>query len=87
MDNGNTDMNAIRNAIEEAKSVTDKPSFIKVPSLHAKLLFLNLEQEYDGGTLHSLLSLYAVFWLVRLCIFSVSTQLCGCDSEHLQPCL
>lgn len=30
---GNTDLNSIRNAIEEAKKVTDKPSFIKVSTL------------------------------------------------------
>ena len=27
---GNTDMDAIRKAVEEAKKVTDKPSFIRV---------------------------------------------------------
>ena len=30
---GNTDLDAIRNAIEEAKKVTDKPSLIKVSTL------------------------------------------------------
>ena len=32
--NGNTDMDAIRKAVEEAKKVTDKPSFIRVSPHH-----------------------------------------------------
>ncbi len=40
---GNTDLGAIRNAIEEAKKVTDKPSFIKVcpaPGMAARVYLL-----------------------------------------------
>ena len=33
LQDGNTDLDSIRNAIEEAKKVTDKPSFIKVSTL------------------------------------------------------
>mmetsp|Transcript_11394 Transcript_11394/g.15529 ORF Transcript_11394/g.15529 Transcript_11394/m.15529 type:complete len:729 (+) Transcript_11394:106-2292(+) len=33
VEDGNTDLDAIRKAIEEAKSVTDKPTFIKVTTL------------------------------------------------------
>ena len=33
MQDGNTDLNSLRDAIEKAKSVTDKPSLIKVSTL------------------------------------------------------